>query len=89
MGSMNFDHSKAGRQSPLGGSLEGVDNSVDTGLVERRWHRITLVERDGARTDNRPTAYVRCLEAGPAFPRRFATGLSPGMSQLNAGNCPL
>ena len=76
-------------ECPDGGGLEGGDDAVDPGLVERDRGRVALVEWDRAGPDDRPAALLGGLQAGAALPRQVATGLAAGVGELDAGHRPL
>ena len=67
-----------------GGSLEGGDDAVDPGFVQRHGSRVPFGERDRAGPDDRPAPFVGRLQAGAALPRQVAARLAPGVGKLNS-----
>ena len=89
VGRVDLDHAEAGRQGAAARGLEGGDDAVDPGLVERHRDRVAFGERDRAGPDDRPAPFLGRLQAGATLPRHVAARLAAGVGELDAGDGPL
>ena len=86
MSGVDLDHLEACRQRTSRGCFPGIDAMLDIRFEHGCRNRVSCVEGQGAGPDNRPAAFRGRFQAAPARPGRIATGLAPGVGELDAGN---
>ena len=86
---VDLDELEPRGQGPPGRRLEGRDDAVDSGLIERDGHGVTFGKRDRTGPDDGPAALRRGAQALASFPRQVATRLATGVRKLNSRDGPL
>src|SRR5690554_270552 len=83
--SVNFQNLEARLQRSARGSLEGGDDAVDTGRVQRFRCRRAFIEGLSARPYYRPAALL-VAQCGATLPGQIGAGLATRMRKLDSRN---